>query len=673
MQIKTLQLENFRQFRGISKLEFSCDPVKNVTVILGNNTFGKTTLLQAFNWCFYGKVNFDQRSELLLNYEIAEEMRLGEQKNVEVEITLMHGNFEYIVTRTQNYTRVNEYTMPKNTTPITRYNEEEKNPSHVKVSYKDLDGQTKALKEHEIKEVINNILPEDLSTYFFFDTERVNSISKRKDVAVAVRGLLGLSIIDNALRHLGDRDKKVSVIGNIYGKMDVSSDSKAQEFLQQMQIATERRQQIAAQIQECKAQIEKYEESKEELSGILRDNEATTKLQHQKEDLEKKIEAEKAKVAGDIEGYFKEFNAGALAFFAQPLLKKAEEYLKETQIEETSVSNLTKATILEILKRGRCICGREFQAGDEIYKHLEAEMAYVPPESVGNSVRYCLEKIHKFFYSAKQTYNRLDNSYKNILHSQNLIQDFEDEVELLREKIAGKENLHHYAASLDNAMYKLRELNAKKDQLHQEYGIQKNEQERFQKLYEATLANSDENKSLMNLINYAEKIREYLDEIYKNKESIIREQLEKKVNEIFSQMYSGERRVEIDESYNVILQAKVSGKEIDSGESEGLNRVKNFAFIAGLVALAKNKILVEHSDKNFILSEEPYPLVMDAPFSNADELHTTNISKVLPEIAEQIIMFVMKKDWKYAEPVLREKIGKQYFLKKITETFTQIE
>ena len=213
MQIKTLQMENFRQFRGINKLEFSCDPVKNVTVILGNNTFGKTTLLQAFNWCFYGKVNFDQRSELLLNYEIAEEMRLGDQKNVEVEITLVHGNLEYIITRTQYYTRANEYAMPKITTPITRYNENEKNPSRVKVSYKDLDGQTKAVKEHEIIEVINNILPEDLSTYFFFDTERVNSISKRKDVALAVRGLLGLSIIDNAIKHLGDREKKVSVIG----------------------------------------------------------------------------------------------------------------------------------------------------------------------------------------------------------------------------------------------------------------------------------------------------------------------------------------------------------------------------------------------------------------------------------------------------------------------------
>ncbi len=41
MLIKTLRMENFRQFRGTTKVDFSCDPNKNVTIILGDNTFGK--------------------------------------------------------------------------------------------------------------------------------------------------------------------------------------------------------------------------------------------------------------------------------------------------------------------------------------------------------------------------------------------------------------------------------------------------------------------------------------------------------------------------------------------------------------------------------------------------------------------------------------------------------
>ena len=116
----------------------------------------------------------------------------------------------------------------------------------------------------------------------------------------------------------------------------------------------------------------------------------------------------------------------------------------------------------------------------------------------------------------------------------------------------------------------------------------------------------------------------------------------------------------------------IADKEIAAGESEGSNRVKNFAFIAGLVALAKGKIVADKSEDGINLSSAPSPLVMDAPFSNADETHTANISKVLPEIAEQVIMFVMQKDWNYAEPVMHDRVGNRYHLNKLSETHTKL-
>ena len=64
---------------------------------------------------------------------------------------------------------------------------------------------------------------------------------------------------------------------------------------------------------------------------------------------------------------------------------------------------------------------------------------------------------------------------------------------------------------------------------------------------------------------------------------------------------------------------------------------------------------------------------MDAPFSNADETHIKNISAVLPEVANQVIMFVMEKDWQYAEPVMAERVGKYCKLKKYSESHTEIE
>lgn len=230
--------------------------------------------------------------------------------------------------------------------------------------------------------------------------------------------------------------------------------------------------------------------------------------------------------------------------------------------------------------------------------------------------------------------------------------------------------MRQYESELIDVKKRLKELNSKKERLIREDATLKSDIERYKKVYDSLVAVSGKNKETMLFIQYAEEILEWLSSTYKEKEFFIRDDLETKVNDIFEQMYHGHRRVSIDEKYQVTLLTTIDDKEIAAGESEGSNRVKNFAFIAGLVALAKEKLIADAGEEGFNLASEPYPLVMDAPFSNADEIHTANISKVLPEIAEQVIMFVMQKDWRYAEPVMNSRVGKRYSLKKISETYT---
>jgi len=55
---------------------------------------------------------------------------------------------------------------------------------------------------------------------------------------------------------------------------------------------------------------------------------------------------------------------------------------------------------------------------------------------------------------------------------------------------------------------------------------------------------------------------------------------------------------------------------------------------------------------------------MDAPFSNVDETHIQNISEILPNSAEQVIIAVMKKDWDQAEKTMNKYVGKSYLISK---------
>lgn len=363
----------------------------------------------------------------------------------------------------------------------------------------------------------------------------------------------------------------------------------------------------------------------------------------------------------------------SLQMFTQPLLGRANDFLAATKIDDKGVRDLTAPTIRELIKRGRCICGAEIRDGNDAYKHLMEELNYVPPESIGNTVRHYREKLNSFSRNADHTYDSLTSRYQEVYRSKARIQEWEDELADISVQIKGKENMKQYEVELTDVKKRLRDLNDKKERLIRDDATLKNDIERYKKVYDSLVAVSGKNKETMLFIQYAEEILDWLSTTYKEKEAFIRDALETKVNHIFEQMYHGHRRVSIDQRYQVTLLTTIEDKEVAAGESEGSNRVKSFAFIAGLVALAKEKLIANAGEEGFNLSSEPYPLVMDAPFSNADETHTANISKVLPEIAEQVIMFVMQKDWRYAEPVMASRVGKQYTLKKQSETHTILE
>lgn len=80
MIIHKLEMYNFRQYIGYQEVKFSTDPDKNVTVFIGVNTSGKTTIIRAFEWCLYGKNGFEDT--VLLNSDVRDNMNVGDTQDV---------------------------------------------------------------------------------------------------------------------------------------------------------------------------------------------------------------------------------------------------------------------------------------------------------------------------------------------------------------------------------------------------------------------------------------------------------------------------------------------------------------------------------------------------------------------------------------------------------------
>ena len=166
MKFIKLTVNNFRQYKGLNEIEFSTDPEKNITVVYGPITTGKTTLLQAFNWVLYDKINL-QNPDLVYNLEKARDIKPGEDIEVFVELLIEKDEIEK---KQFKFRRTVKYRFFENK-GLSLISES------AVASVKENDTWVK-LDDYE--EQVNMLLPSKLSNYFFFDGERIKVIGKKK-------------------------------------------------------------------------------------------------------------------------------------------------------------------------------------------------------------------------------------------------------------------------------------------------------------------------------------------------------------------------------------------------------------------------------------------------------------------------------------------------------------
>lgn len=101
MKINSIKLTNFRQYKNV-ELEFEYNNEKNVTVIIGDNGFGKTTLVGSFLWCLYKNKSFF-KDKILLNRDVADSMSINAEKPVKVVLEIEHDSKIYVITTEEDY------------------------------------------------------------------------------------------------------------------------------------------------------------------------------------------------------------------------------------------------------------------------------------------------------------------------------------------------------------------------------------------------------------------------------------------------------------------------------------------------------------------------------------------------------------------------------------------
>ena len=289
-----------------------------------------------------------------------------------------------------------------------------------------------------------------------------------------------------------------------------------------------------------------------------------------------------------------------------------------------------------------------------LHELVMAERRKLPPEQIGTVVNNYKNKAEGYLAGSESYCDTVGEKYKEYRETLRRIGQLEDDLKKQSEMIIDDTDAKAIEDKRREAVTKYKEAMDDYNQINADIGSCDANIKNCENAIEKYAKSSSKNSKVARYIAYAEKVLEWLIETYQSKEVIVREQLQKRVNDNFAKMYHGERSILIDEKY------RVKYADVTTEESDGLKAVKSFAFIAALVSMAKDKIL----DDSEMKLGQVYPLVMDAPFSNVDEIHIDNICKILPKTANQVIMAVMQKDWEYAAKNLEQYVGISYTILK---------
>ena len=656
MLIRSIKLENFRQFRNESLNFARCDDGRNVTIIIGQNGSGKSTFLQSFLWCLYGETDFKDKT--VLSKQVFKEMHLGEDRTVSVTLCLSHGTAEYTFVRKQNCFKDMSGRLKEDN-------------AEFSIAKKDESGNTSYAQKYELEPWVNSILPKDLSHYFFFDGERIEKLGKdiasgkkARDFADAVKGLLGLNPVLSALSHFNPKSRN-----SVIGEYNRSFDSKANA---KIKVLTDTIEDCNQKLAGKKAALEQFDEQKEAAEAMKADKEKELKqyadgkrLQEERDDLYRRIKNAESERAGQYKDICDNFNKSMIPFFSLSLVDRALRLLSNKDFSGTDVPWIRDETIKFLIGRKKCICNTHLEKGSEPYEALEKLLEKVPPKSISNYVsEFKAESRHRvgeYGDLVQETQDKLVRISKESTE----ISELNNQLVNVNKKLSGKdvsEKVNEIETEIQICNSTIRRCSSEHDRLINEQGRLEAEYERAYKERDTLILLDEKNTQTLTYLTYAQKIYDELLSFYKEREEETRNRLQDTINNIFKQIYEGGLHLTIDEKYHITVQADEYNGEIETSTAQSISAI--FAFITSIIRMAKENRNSDDPNAK-MLSSEPYPLVMDAPLSAFDKRRIKTVCETLPAIAEQVIIFIKDTDGEIAEEYMGSKIGSRHsFVKK---------
>lgn len=351
-----------------------------------------------------------------------------------------------------------------------------------------------------------------------------------------------------------------------------------------------------------------------------------------------------------------------------PLLQETAEELDQLREEGKIPSDLSSSYVESLIEAGQCICGRPLEQGTSSYQQVAGMKGDAVVDGVEQSALRVIghlnqvtemestffKNIDKLIAERKDLYDDIDDWAEKIdnvtAELQGMDQTTESgesvsELESEREnKMKERENLINRLGKIDE---RIEQKRSEIDKLEKKIDEQEDERE------EAILAKRRQRA--------AELVCEELEEAFEQLKNRIRKLSNQKISQTFDEIATKELSAEINEEFKLKIRQRVNNEWIEVDKSTGERQIASLAFIGSLVDIARDRYHSESESDYF--TGGIYPLVMDSPFGALDDDHRREVSRVIPQLANQVVVFATDSQWE--GPVKQEMspiVGQEYWL-----------
>jgi DNA sulfur modification protein DndD len=686
MKIKSIELHNYRLYKGVNRVVFPNGNNKNLYLISGENGFGKTTFLHSLLWCLYGRLmadidetfrkemsnrgysntvinNLNQFCRQKIHSEVTQNtLERIKKSGYSIDTEFIKEWSRYAVSL--EFSDVLIPSIPCQSLKITRSYDILLDEENVEIL---IDGVPNELTTEIGQEIFINdfILNKDIARFFFFDSEKIvslaetNTIDEKRKLCSAYNEVLGVKKYEDLKKNLENMRLRFRRKSN-----DVDSRNKLNNLLSKQKSLNETIVEQEQQTVDFDSQLLSLRKKDENLQmQLLREGNSTTLKELNRQ--EALLETTRKKDA-DYKLRLKQFLEFAPFAISGKLLQQTKTQLEhdftilqsqndirnqnfllgniKAEMQETlnniTISQSNKKQLIDSFNT--IVAKYQNHAIDEIpllsISKEDLDEFFAVYSNIITTYRIEFEHLADDYRKNKQVRERTARNIANMQskESDSLIKNIRKQKNESERKIAYLE-------------HKLRQLHEERGAINKELAVVSRQVSELSK--KVSLDDSDTKKDRVAEQLIAE-LNRFLVSLKNEKKSALERRIKTTMNNLMHKTdYIEKVDVVID---NDIIDINLYSKENVLIKNESLSKGEQQLYATSLL-----KALVEESGIQF-------PVFIDSPLQKFDKRHANKIiTEFYPTVSKQVILFpLLHKELSETElEIMKPYVNSAYLLK----------